>query len=269
MPFALPEFFDLALHWQAGIFARFFKRLPSEHFIIQAQKNGVILNTVQLQDKQPAVCRICGFALASIKIGDAWLLETCSHYGMRALIDNSGRKSLWFDKWVRQLDQLAAQATRATMAKKNSKEDVLLTINIISFGYKSGPPPEANMLFDMRFLDNPYWVEDLRPLTGQDKRVQEYVLKQQLAQHFLTSFLAIIDMVLAPTKERGHDNYTIAFGCTGGQHRSVSLAEHVAKILKEKLPEPDHIIKISHREIADKQVPTEQRVELATKEQQP
>ncbi len=260
MPFAYSEIFDLALHWQAGVIARYLKRLPSDHFVRQAKKNGVILDTVQQQDQRLRVCAICGFAIASLKLGDNWLFETCSHYGLNDLIDNSGRKRLPFAKWVRQLGQPPVNY---------AKENRLLTINIISFGYKSGPPPEANMLFDMRFLDNPYWVDELRPLTGLDKPVQEYVLTQQLAKQFLASFLEILDVVLTPTKERGTEIFTIAFGCTGGQHRSVSMVEHVAKILKEKLPEPGHIINILHREITDKNIVVENRAELATKEQQP
>jgi hypothetical protein len=257
MPFAFSELFDLALHWQRGLIARRLKRLPSDYFISQYKKSGLILNTVQQSDKQPIVCRICGFAIASLALSEGWLLETCSQYGLSGLVDNSGSKSRSFDKWVRQLDQ---------NPNNNSKAEQLLTINIISFGYKVGPPPAANMLFDLRFLDNPYWVEELRPLTGLDQAVQKYVLEQPLAQQFLTSFFEIIDIVLPAMKEREPKIFTIAFGCTGGQHRSVSFVEHVAKMLQKKLSQSSYIIKISHREISA-EMPVKYQAELATKEQ--
>jgi P-loop ATPase protein family len=252
MPFAYSEFFDLALHWSQGFVARYLKRLPSDYFVTRHRKNGLTLNTVQLADNKLLVCRICGFAIASLKLRDDWILETCSNYGLTDLVDNSGSKSAFFDKWVRQLDQIPTN---------NAEQDKLLTINIVSFGYKEGPPPESNMLFDMRFLDNPYWVDELRPLTGLDIPVQKYVLEQPLAQQFLSSFLEIVDVVLPAMKERNTEIFTIAFGCTGGQHRSVSFVEHVAKTLEAR----GHIIKISHREITSEAMP---QVELATKEQQ-
>lgn len=260
MPFAYSEFVDLALHWQAGFFARYLKRLPSDHYITQFKKNGVILNTVRQQDGQSAVCRICGFNLASLHLSEGWIIETCSHYGLHGLIDNSGGKSLSFDKWMRQLVEIPIG---------NSEEGGLLTIKVISFGYKSGPPPEANMLFDLRFLDNPYWVDELRPLTGLDKPVQNYVLEQQAAKEFLACFSQILEIVLTGSKERNTEIFTIALGCTGGQHRSVSIAEHIGKILKEKLSGTEHLIEISHREITEKRRPADYRPELATREQKP
>jgi hypothetical protein len=259
MPFAYLEFFDLALHWRRGL-ARRLQKLPSDFFITKYNKNGVILNTVQTQDHHPAVCGICGFALASLKLGDDWILETCSYHGLKGLIDDLGIKRQSFDQWMRQLTQFPLLESTA---------DKMLTIDIISFGYKAGPPPEANMLFDMRFLDNPYWVDELRPMTGLDKPVQDYVLEQTLAKQFLVSFLEIVNIVLPAMKERDTKTFTIAFGCTGGQHRSTSFVEYVAKVLKEKLPESGYMIKLSHRELTASESMPENRPQLAAKEQQP
>ena len=136
---------------------------------------------------------------------------------------------------------------RATEGAIELSDANMLEIKIVSFGYKSGPPPHANMLFDVRFLDNPYWVEELRPLTGLDKAVQEYVLEQPLAKHFLHSLIAMASEVLPEMAKRKAKAVTIAFGCTGGQHRSASIAEYTAKTLKELFPR--YMVRISHREL--------------------
>lgn len=126
-------------------------------------------------------------------------------------------------------------------------DERMLEVKIVSFGYKSGPPPHANMLFDVRFLDNPFWVEGLRSLTGLDKPVQEYVLSQPAAKHFLNALIAMATKVLPEMEYRNAKVVTIAFGCTGGQHRSASLAEYTAKKFRELFPR--YMIKISHREL--------------------
>ncbi len=248
------------MHWQQGLFARKFKKLPSDYFIAKYSGHGVSLKAVYNDDRSPALCRICGFALGSLKLSDDWILETCSLMGVNGLIDEGGGKCRPFAEWVRQLGQLPGAAIR---------EDKLLTINLVSFGYKFGSIPEANLLFDMRFLDNPYWVDNLRPLTGLDKSVQNYVLEQVAAKQFLASFFNIIDIVLPPMKERDSKIFTIAFGCTGGQHRSVSLVEYVACALKEKFGEPGHIIKVTHRELERNSPILQASVELRAKEQKP
>ena len=128
-----------------------------------------------------------------------------------------------------------------------ANDERMLEIKIVSFGYKSGAPPNANMLFDVRFLDNPYWVEELRPLTGLDKAVQKFVIEQPLAQHFLHSLIAMAKEVLPEMAKRNAKTVTIAFGCTGGQHRSASIAEYTARKLKELFPH--YMVRISHREL--------------------
>ena len=133
-----------------------------------------------------------------------------------------------------------ADKTQDTSVDKDSFE-----ITTISFGYKSGPAPVANMLFDVRFLDNPYWVDELRPLTGQDKSVQDFVLKQPAAKTFLICLLNMITEILPQlTKSK---TFTIAFGCTGGQHRSPCVAEHVGKMLQKSFAE--YTVRVYHREL--------------------
>ena len=134
----------------------------------------------------------------------------------------------------------------------NSKHDSTSGIKppevlVVSFGYKKDDPPSANVVFDVRFLQNPYWVEELKYLTGKDLPVQEYVLRQQLAQEFLESLLGMLQKILPCMLEAKHDRYTIALGCTGGQHRSASLVEALGPKLTELFPK--YKVTIHHREL--------------------
>jgi RNase adapter protein RapZ len=122
-----------------------------------------------------------------------------------------------------------------------------LQITIISFGYKEGTPPLANLVFDVRFLKNPFWVEELKPLTGLDQPVQDYVLHQPLAIDFLRSVMQMLDTLLPKLEEQNISDFTIAFGCTGGQHRSATLVEALAAELHKR--HPLYAITKSHREL--------------------
>jgi UPF0042 nucleotide-binding protein len=109
-----------------------------------------------------------------------------------------------------------------------------LEVTVMSFGYKEGAPPTANLVFDVRFLKNPYWIEELKPLTGRDPAVQDYVLQQQVAVDFLKSIVHMLDTLLPKLEEMGISDFSIAFGCTGGQHRSATMVEALASQLKER-----------------------------------
>ena len=99
-----------------------------------------------------------------------------------------------------------------------------LEINVMSFGYKHGLPMDADLVFDVRFLPNPYYVEDLRPLCGLDRPVRDYVFGYQQTREFMNMLENMIDFLLPLYIEEGKLGLTIAIGCTGGQHRSVALA---------------------------------------------
>ncbi|WP_336249700.1 RNase adapter RapZ [Stomatohabitans albus] len=109
-----------------------------------------------------------------------------------------------------------------------------MVTNILSFGFKHGIPQDVDMLFDVRFLPNPHWVPELRPLTGLDAPVRDYVLSQEKAQAFLTRLFALLDLVVPAFHSEGKRYLTIGIGCTGGNHRSVALAEAVAQYLRDQ-----------------------------------
>jgi hypothetical protein len=110
-----------------------------------------------------------------------------------------------------------------------SRERPLVTC--LAFAFKSGIPPESSWVVDTRFLDNPYWVPELRPLDGRDPRVRDFVLGQPAAGAMLDGLEATLAPLVSAYAERGRTELTIALGCTGGRHRSVALADELARRL--------------------------------------
>jgi len=107
-----------------------------------------------------------------------------------------------------------------------------LQVNVLSFGFKRGTPREADLLFDVRFLPNPHWVDELRALDGRDPAVRDYVLSQPIAGPFLEQLEALLDVTLPGYIAERKRYLTIAIGCTGGKHRSVAIAARVAAHLE-------------------------------------
>jgi len=106
-----------------------------------------------------------------------------------------------------------------------------MQVNIMSFGYKFGLPGEADLVMDVRFLPNPYFVDELRPLGGKDEPVAEFVLSQEATKAFLGRFLDLLKFLIPHYQNEGKSRLTVAIGCTGGRHRSVALAEWLARQL--------------------------------------
>jgi len=119
---------------------------------------------------------------------------------------------------VAQLRELAQQL--------RSRERLLITC--LAFGYKNGIPDGAAWVVDVRMLENPYWVEELRPLDGRDPRVREHVIKQPAAQELLDNLEKTLRAAIPHYRERGRSHLVVAFGCTGGRHRSVAMAQEMA-----------------------------------------
>jgi UPF0042 nucleotide-binding protein len=116
---------------------------------------------------------------------------------------------------------------------------------LLSFGYKNGLPLDADLVFDCRFLPNPHWVDELRPLTGLDEPVRDYVLGQQVAGPFLDHVEALLTSLLPAYVAEGKAYLTIALGCTGGRHRSVAIAEELARRLRRHVQR----VGVVHRDI--------------------
>lgn len=119
-------------------------------------------------------------------------------------------------------------------------------VNFLSFGFKHGIPIDADLVFDVRFLPNPHYVEELRPLTGQDEKVAQYVFKWPDTQRFVNKLIDLLQFTLPQYKREGKSQLIVGIGCTGGKHRSVAVAEFLASAFK-----PEYSVTVSHRD-ADK-----------------
>ena len=119
------------------------------------------------------------------------------------------------------------------------------SVNVFSFGYKHGVPMEADLIFDMRFIPNPYYVPSLKKLTGNNKKVQQYVLKHEVTQKFIKEFHEMITEIIPNYIKEGKYHLNIGFGCTGGQHRSVTMANKMAEIFKED----GYRVTLEHRDL--------------------
>lgn len=128
-------------------------------------------------------------------------------------------------------------------ALKNDDEENL-SLSILSFGFKNGLPEDADNIFDVRFLDNPFYDPKLKKKTGNDKAVKEFVLNSKRTQAYLKKLTSYIDFMLKSYSKEEKRHLTIAIGCTGGQHRSVVIANYLYALYKDK-----YVCYIKHREI--------------------
>ncbi|MDA8317773.1 MAG: RNase adapter RapZ [Actinomycetota bacterium] len=136
-------------------------------------------------------------------------------------------------------DRLAAQFAEADPAER-------LRVRVVSFGFTNGVPLDADMVLDVRFLPNPHWVEGLRPHTGLDAAVRDYVCGQPETAAFLASVAELLGVVLPGFVREGKSYLTIAVGCTGGRHRSVVVAEELANLVRARGFDPA----VAHRDLA-------------------
>ncbi|WP_163099120.1 RNase adapter RapZ [Peribacillus alkalitolerans] len=126
----------------------------------------------------------------------------------------------------------------------SSNKQPVFTVNVVSFGFKHGLPIDADLVFDVRFLPNPHYIEHMRPKTGLDEDVAKYVLKWNETNKFLEKVTELLSFMLPHYKREGKAQLVIAIGCTGGQHRSVALAEYIANHFSG-----DYDTKVTHRDI--------------------
>lgn len=124
------------------------------------------------------------------------------------------------------------------------KETKNLTVSIVSFGFKKGVPLDADLVFDVRFLPNPYYIQELKDFTGNDKNVREYVMKWEQTKVFTEKLIDMIDFLIPFYIKEGKSQLVIAIGCTGGKHRSVTIAN----VLYEDLKEKEYRVIMNHRD---------------------
>lgn len=130
------------------------------------------------------------------------------------------------------------------IAEFSHSNESTFSVNVMSFGFKNGIPIDADLVFDVRFLKNPYYVEELRHKTGLQTEVSSYVLATEETQQLITKLTDLFQFMIPQYKYEGKSQLVIAFGCTGGQHRSVTLAEYFGKLLGQQ----ENTV-ITHRDI--------------------
>ncbi len=173
-----------------------------------------------------------------------------------------GRIDQGIDQERRELDGLAAQAdytiNTSRLLVRELKEELTrifvedkeyknLYVTVLSFGFKYGIPSDADLIFDVRFLPNPYYVEELRPMTGNDRDVREYVMQNEKAGIFMDKLTDLISFLIPNYISEGKTQLVIGIGCTGGKHRSVTLANALYEELSRE--SVYYGIKIEHRDI--------------------
>lgn len=131
------------------------------------------------------------------------------------------------------------------MSVMGSPRDKDLKISLLSFGFKYGLPKDADIMMDVRFLQNPHWVEDLKPMSGLEKPVGDYIADDPAFGDFVENFMKMLVPLLPRYAEAGKSEFTIAIGCTGGRHRSVFSVDTLARLLREQGFKPD----VRHRDL--------------------
>lgn len=128
-----------------------------------------------------------------------------------------------------------------------SRSDEDLFITVMSFGYKHGIPLDADLVMDVRFLPNPYYIPELRPLTGNDPKVQQHVCSSEITSEFQDKYAKMVEFLIPHYIKEGKATLMIAIGCTGGMHRSVTLANWLGSLLREK----GYKVAVRHRDIKE------------------
>ncbi len=201
------------------------------------------------------------FELLYLEASDDALIRRYSETRRRHPLDGSGALHVAIERERSELAALRAAATtvldtslltlgelKARLAEAYGDTDApALSARVLTFGYKFGLPLEADLVFDVRFLPNPYYVPELRERSGLDEPVAEYLDAQPAAQGFLRQLESMLEYLIPLYLKEGKTRLTIAFGCTGGRHRSVYVARRIAEFLRRH---PSLTVSLEHRELA-------------------
>ena len=212
------HFNNLALSVSANDFDRFynaFKNVDCELIVLflDASKEQLLLRYKYNRRNHPLI--VANVANSLEEAIDAEILEFSNIKSSATII---------IDTTFLTVSKLSSRLER--FFKVNDKESIL-SISFISFGYRKGLPRDADLVFDVRFLENPYWVEELRVQSGNDAAVYNYVIDQEKTQEYLKELERFLDFSIREYALQNKHHLTIGIGCTGGQHRSVSMANYL------------------------------------------
>jgi len=151
------------------------------------------------------------------------------------------------DKVIETSDLTGAELRRQITEELLGQEETgKLALTLLTFGFKNGPPRDADLTLDVRFLPNPHYVDDLRPKTGMDAEVREYVEQGTQAGEFYGRLLPLLEFLVPAYVAEGKSHLTIAVGCTGGRHRSITVADRIRRDLAAR---EDVIVRVKHRDV--------------------
>jgi len=151
------------------------------------------------------------------------------------------------DKVIDTSDLTGAELRRQITEELLGQEETgKLALTLLTFGFKNGPPRDADLTLDVRFLPNPHYVDDLRPKTGLDQEVQDYVEQGTQAGEFYGRLLPLLEFLVPAYVAEGKSHLTIAVGCTGGRHRSITVADRIRRDLAGR---EDVIVRVKHRDV--------------------
>lgn len=167
-------------------------------------------------------------------------------------IDKERRKISFLKKradYILDTSRMLTRELRAELGRifAENKEYKNLYITVLSFGFKYGIPSDADLVFDVRFLPNPYYIDELRPQSGNDRAVREYVMNNEVSRQFLEKLVDMAEFLIPNYVAEGKNQLVIAIGCTGGKHRSVTLANELFERLS--VTEEEYGIKKEHRDL--------------------
>lgn len=141
--------------------------------------------------------------------------------------------------------EMAQPTLRSVLEKAFTVGNIEFNITVLSFGFKHGIPIDSDFVFDVRFLPNPYWDDELREQSGVDKSVQEYVMRQAGASEYIENIINLITLTKPGYLREGKRYLTVSIGCTGGRHRSVTFVEKISKLLQD----PTNRVRVVHRDL--------------------
>jgi UPF0042 nucleotide-binding protein len=121
-----------------------------------------------------------------------------------------------------------------------------MALTLLTFGFKNGPPRDADLTLDVRFLPNPHYDPDLRPLTGFDQRIVDYVGRDGRLEVFYSHVIPLLEFLLPQYVAEGKAHLMVAIGCTGGRHRSVAISEHLANLFRDR---EEYFVEVAHRDV--------------------
>ncbi|MBP3895576.1 MAG: RNase adapter RapZ [Mogibacterium sp.] len=219
----------------------FFDRL-SEEIDILKERPGIELTVLFMEASAQEIVKRYNEVRRNHPLSGAEASESVIEEERAKLKDIKSKADYVLDTTNLKPSEMSAELDRMFYGGSGSSN---FAINISSFGFKYGIPSEADVMFDVRFIPNPFWVPSLKKLTGKNKKVVEFVFKHDIANQFADSCHELLNSMIPGYINEGKYHLNIAFGCTGGHHRSVAMANAIA----DKFREDGMRVRVTHRDL--------------------